>query len=287
MTGAFICGCVRNCEKYIDSVFNAIKQIESVFSETRIIIAYDESSDKSLLKLAQYKHLRGDKMDVLINRQPLSPYRTQNIANARNSILAKMREDETQFPIFIMMDFDDVCAAPLDLEVLKRALTRESEWDSISFNRPGYYDIWAVSLKPFVYSAWGWTEPREVVRIMRNYIMDKLDKLNQTELLECSSAFNGFALYKSSVFLGCSYDWRRPLEYISVEDIEKNREALVKHSRLAEESRGIITRYPLDKSVEEPDCEHRSFHMSAISRFGARIRISPEILFSHEILGHA
>ena len=280
MDKVIICGCVRNCEKYIDSVFNTITQIESVFSETRIIIAYDESTDKSLVKLVKYKREYGPRMEVLINRHPLSPYRTQNIANARNSILDKIREtDDSQFPVFIMMDFDDVCAAPLDINVLKRALNRKSEWDSISFNRPGYYDIWAVSLKPFVYSAWGWTEPREVVKIMREYVVDKLDKLDPNELLECSSAFNGFAIYKTSVFLKCSYDWRRPLEYMTLEDIEQNREALKSSSR--------SIRYPLDKFVEEPDCEHRSFHMSAIHRFGARIRISPEILFGHEILGHA
>jgi glycosyltransferase involved in cell wall biosynthesis len=281
MDKVIICGCVRNCEKYIDRVFATITQIETLFSETRIIIAYDESTDKSLLKLSQHKRLRGNKMDVLINRNPLYPYRTQNIANARNSILQKMREVDGngQFPVFIMMDFDDVCAAPLDLAVLKRALNRESEWDSISFNRPGYYDIWAVSLKPFIYSSWGWTEPREVVKIMREYIVDKLAKLDPGQLLECSSAFNGFAIYKSSVFLKCGYDWRRPLEYMTLEDVEKNREALGSSSR--------SIRYPLDKSVEEPDCEHRSFHMSALHRFGARIRISPEILFSHEILGHA
>jgi hypothetical protein len=279
MNKAFICGCVRNCEKYIDAVFDVINQIDSLFSETRIIIAYDESPDKSLLKLIQHKRLRRDKMDVLINRAPLSPYRTQNIANARNSILAKMREVnvENEYPIFIMMDFDDVCAAPLDLEVLKRALNRESEWDSISFNRPGYYDVWAVSLKPFIYSAWGWTDPHEVVKIMRKYIVEKLKNLNPDEWLECLSAFNGFALYKSAVFLKCDYDWKRPLEYMRLEDIKQNREAL-----------GFKNiRYPLDKSVEKPDCEHRSFHMSAIHRFGARIRISPEILFCHEILGHA
>ena len=218
-------------------------------------------------------------MDVLINREPLTPYRTQNIANARNSILQKMREVDGngQFPVFIMMDFDDVCAAPLDINVLKRALNSESEWDSISFNRPFYYDIWAVSVKPFIYSAWGWDEPREVVKIMREYIVKKLNNLKEGELLECSSAFNGFALYKSALFLKCEYDWRRPLKYMTAQDIKKNRRVIGSRNKLS----------PLNESAEESDCEHRSFHMSAIHRFGARIRISPEILFNHEILGHA
>ena len=280
MTKAFICGCVRNCEEHIDAVFSTIQQIETLFSDTHIIVAYDQSHDKTLLKLTQYKRLRGEKMDVLINRNPLSLRRTENIANARNAILERMRGlfryDDT-WPIFIMMDFDDVCAGPPNLDVLRRVLQRESEWDSISFNRPGYYDIWALSLSPFLYSAWGWDGAREVVRIMREHLLKILGQRKPEDWLACRSAFNGFALYKTSVFLTCRYDWRRPIEHISVSDFELNRAALGFRA----------TRSPIRTQTDEPDCEHRSFHMSAISRFGAKIWISPECLFMHPILGHA
>ena len=244
----------------------------------RVIVAYDQSSDKTLYKLAQQKKIYGSRMDILINKQPLLQIRTNNISNARNSILDRMREIGGQdYPVFIMMDFDDVCAQPPDVEVLKRVLARESEWDSISFNRPGYYDVWAVSIKPFVYSAWGWETPRNVVKIMREYIVSQLESRSKEDWLECLSAFNGFALYKTELFLKCRYDWLRPLEYISVEEFEENRKAL----------QFLGTRYPFDASYLEPDCEHRGFHMSAVRKFGARIWISPEVVFRHRILGHA
>lgn len=281
----FICGCVRNCEPHIDGVFDTINRIRTVFNDIHIIVAYDQSNDKSLLKLSQHKRIYGDKMDVLINRNPLSLRRTENIANARNAILDRMRvlreleggDECPDWRIFIMMDFDDVCSAPPNLDVLTRTLNREAEWDSVSFNRPGYYDVWAVSLRPFVYSAWGWDDPREVVNIMRNYVVEKLNGLKPDEWLKCESAFNGFALYKTSIFLKCRYNWRRPLEFISVADLNANREAV--GFRRA--------RSPLDKQTDEPDCEHRWFHMSAIRQYGARIWISPEFLFSHAIYGHA
>jgi hypothetical protein len=280
MTKAFICGCVRNCEEHIDAVFSTIQQIETLFSDTHVIVAYDQSHDKTLLKLTQYKRLRGEKMDVLINRNPLSIRRTENIANARNAILERIRglfKYDDEWPIFIMMDFDDVCDGPPNLDVLRRVLQRESEWDSISFNRPGYYDIWALSLSPFLYSAWGWDGPREVVRIMREHLLKILGQRKPEDWLACRSAFNGFALYKTSLFLTCRYDWRRPIEHISVSDFELNRSALGFRA----------TRSPIRTQTDEPDCEHRSFHMSAISRFGAKIWISPECLFMHPILGHA
>jgi glycosyltransferase involved in cell wall biosynthesis len=250
-------------------VFDAIDKITSLFEDFHIIVAYDASTDKTLLKLAYLKRKYGSKMDVIVNKGALSRIRTQNIANARNALLAKMRELNYGWPMFIMMDMDDVCDGPLDLEVLKRALDRESEWDSVSFNRPGYYDIWALSIKPFLYSVWGWSDPKNAVLIMREFVVSKLSALKKDEWLRCESAFNGFALYKTDVFLKCVYDWRRPVERISEEDFRENREALGNRNTLS----------PFNRQTDEPDCEHRPFHMSS----GGRIWISPECLFTHHV----
>ena len=89
----------------------------------------------------------GDKLHILINREPLTSYRTKNISNARNMYLDKMRElvnTGYDAKYFIAIDMDNVCSGQMDLDVFKRAMGREDQWDSVSFNRHGYYDIWAL-----------------------------------------------------------------------------------------------------------------------------------------------
>jgi hypothetical protein len=272
----FICGTTRNCEKYLDGTFRTIQQLQSLFADTHIIIAYDNSMDKTLLKLAHYKHKYGDKMDILINRQPLSTRRTENIANARNSLIRRMREVGGHYSYFIMMDMDNVCDVEPNLDVIRHAFQLSNDWDAISFNRPNYYDIWALSISPYIYSCWGWKNPIQVVDITRKHIIEKLRGLKSEELLECQSAFNGFGIYKTDPFLKCTYNWRMPKQYMSAADLQENFKILGSRESLS----------PLDKQTDEPDCEHRSFHMEAIANYGARIRISPECVFPTAVGGH-
>ena len=275
-TSVFICGAARNCEQHLDGAFQTIQQLQSMFADTHIIIAYDDSKDKTLLKLAQQKHKYGDKMDILINRDPLSSRRTENIANARNSMLRRMREVGGRFEYFIVMDMDNACDTAPDLGVIRRAFQSSNNWDAISFNRPDYYDIWALSISPYIYSCWGWKNPVQVVNITRKYIIEKLRGLKPDELLECQSAFNGFGIYKTDPFLKCTYNWRMPKQYMSDDDLHTNLKTLGFRESLS----------PLNAQTDEPDCEHRSFHMEAIANYGARIRISPECVFQTAVGGH-
>jgi hypothetical protein len=266
----FICGTVRNCEPHLDAVFENIRSIATLFADARIIIAYDESSDKSLLKLSQYKREYGDKMEILLNRRDLSHIRTENISNARNKLIERMRElSSEERPYFIMMDMDDVCSSRLNLDVLRRAFQCETQWDTISFNRENYYDIWALSIAPYIYSCWGWHGGQSIVDETRKYIIDKLANVPRGELFECRSAFNGFAIYKTDPFLKCAYDWLMPKQYMSFEELQAN--------HIAVNYRYTITN--LYEQTDEPDCEHRAFHMEASAKYGARIMISPECLF--------
>jgi hypothetical protein len=268
----FICGTSRNCEQYIEAVFVNINQIADLFADVRIIVSFDKSEDKTLLKLTQQKTKWGDKLHILINREPLTSYRTKNISNARNMYLNKMRELANKgydAKYFIAVDMDNVCSSEMDLDVFKRAMGREDQWDSVSFNRRGYYDIWALSIDEYVYSCWGWLKPWEVVDHVREYIINKLSKIPADGFAECRSAFNGFAIYKAAMFLDCHYDWRMPKQYMTLNELKKQQRILWNVGSVS----------PLEIQTDEPDCEHRAFHMMAIDKHGARIRISPEILF--------
>ena len=273
----FLCGTVRNCGPHLDSVFCNIKSLVALFSDFRVIVAYDESHDDSMFKLTRFKEELGEKMDIIVNRSRLSSIRTENISNARNLILKTIREKIAadccieEWKYFVMMDMDDVCSSCMDLNVFMRALKNSDAWDSVSFNRNGYYDLWALSITPFVYSCWGWERPREVVEIMRSYIIQKLDEIPANTYLACRSAFNGFAVYKTKKFIDCVYDWKIPQQYMGTDELEENRKILGNRQSYS----------PLHVQTNEPDCEHRSFHMMAHAKNSARIMISPEKIFQN------
>ena len=179
-SNVFICGTVRNCELHLENVFKNIQRITELFVDFRIIIAYDKGdhADKSLLKLANQKSIYGEKLDIVINTDPLYHARTMNISKARNACLNKMREyiqNGFSAEYFIVLDMDNVCSGNMNMDVLRRAMEKTDEWDSISFHRDGYYDLWALSIDSFIYSCWGWSNAWTAVEIMRSYIINKLD----------------------------------------------------------------------------------------------------------------
>jgi hypothetical protein len=90
------------------------------------------------------------------------------------------------------------------------------------------------------------------------------------KLLKCLSSFNGFSIYRTPKFLDTYYDGRvrtdiMPKEFIKI------------HSDIAK-SKIIYENYDYANGKFE-DCEHRSFHAQAVLKSGARIRISPLVLF--------
>jgi len=149
-------------------------------------------------------------------------------------------------------------------------LERKDEWDSISFDREaGYYDDWALSLEPLLYS-FDHYEPREpVVQKMRenkNKILQHYKENSPNELIHVYSAFNGFALYKSEIFLRCSYSADIDVQLFP-------RDSIMIQCMILEQN--IIP-------IFYADCEHRKFHLEAIKKYDARIRVSLLSLFSIE-----
>ena len=261
-----ICGTVRNCEKYLDQIFKNMEKIGSLFDEYVIILYYDPSDDNTLQKIQDYK-LINDRVVVYKNKEDLSPYRTHRIAKGRNICLKYMKARHADTNMFIMMDCDDVCSADIKLEVLQKYLHRD-DWDSLSFNKPNYYDLWALSIRPYIFSFVHFNpEPRAE---MTNYITQKLKDVPKDGLLECHSAFNGFAIYKMNKFANCKYSGNIRLDLIPPEYIEEN--IKINNSPIVYHPKRWL-------DIQNEDCEHRSFHMDAIKKNDAKIRISPEILF--------
>jgi glycosyltransferase involved in cell wall biosynthesis len=264
MNTCCICGAVKDCAQYLEIVLANMEQIGSVFDEYVIILCYDNSTDNTLKILTDYVN-KNSRFRLLINTIPAEGGRTHKIANARNHCLKHIRNYFSEYKYFIMMDCDDVCASPVNLDVLKNNLKR-TDWDGLSFNSSQpYYDLWALSMKHLVYSCWHFSQPN-AHQIYKDAIQHLFSVCPPGELISVYSAFNGFAIYRTHKFIDSCYDGQSRLDLIPPFLMEENK-------RVCGE---IIPYY---WGGPDQDCEHRSFHLRAIFNNDAIVAISPEILF--------
>jgi len=254
-----ICGAVKNCGPYLEKVFENIEKIGALFDDYRIVLYYDTSEDNTLDILKRYRQ-KNIKLEFYVNKNPVSNKRTIRIANARNFCIQTVYNRYPNYPFFIMMDFDDVCSNTIKIENLNKYLNRD-DWDALSFNKNGYYDIWALSISPFFLSCHHFGD--KCTATMQTYITNLLNNTPSGQLLQCASAFNGFSIYKTNKFINCYYDGNFKLKLFPPKKIKKNID---------------VVKSPLKLGLEE-DCEHKAFHIEAINKNNARIRISSDILF--------
>ena len=266
-----ICGPVRNCEPYLDKVLSNIEKLGSIFEDYQIIIFYDKSNDNSLNKLKKYQ-AKNPRLKLYVNKTFVSKYRTHRLAYARNFCLNFIRNNKELYPFFIMMDFDDVNSKEVNINTLGKYLKRE-DWDGLSFNTsPLYYDIWALSIKPYYFSYLHFKQSNTFNHdTLKKYIDSLLKRVPNGGLLKCLSAFNGFSIYRTSKFLNTYYDGRIRKDLLSKNLLDE--QAKVTNSKLIYKDYGTVNGH-------YEDCEHRSFHLQAIRNSGARIMISPEIIFN-------
>lgn len=264
------CGPVKNCGPYLLKVFDNIEKMASLFEDYSIIIYYDSSDDNTLEILREYQ-IKNPKLLFYVNSKALSRYRTHNIAMGRNFCLKYIRQNIQKFPFFIMMDFDDVNCKEVNIEPLRRSLLR-NDWDGLSFNTsPYYYDIWALSIHPYYFSYNHFNDSYNYSIKIKDYIMNILRTLKPGQLLPCTSSFNGFSIYRTNKFLNTYYDGRIRNDLFTKKQIET-------HARAQKSKKMIYVNYGNVNGFHE-DCEHRAFHKMAIQNSGARILISPEIIF--------
>lgn len=273
----YICGTLNNCTVFLDKVFSNIDKIIGLFNDYKIIIAYDNMNEKSVDKLEKKKSKYNMEMIHVLENEDIFhiDMRSQRISNARNEYLKYIRnEKKDDFEYIIVMDMDDVCSGKIDIDAITYHLNHDSLWDAISFNKPHYYDIWALSIEPYLLSCWHFPYGKEIVHTMENYVSEKLHTLDKYDLLECQSAFNGFAIYKKSKFIDCQYNWRikNIHSYVNDDQVTKNEQALGKPFSMNTSYHSNV--HPMT------DCEHRQFHMEAIRKHNAKIRISPMYLFT-------
>jgi hypothetical protein len=272
-----ICGPVKNCGPYLKKVLENMEKIGSIFDDYIILLYYDTSSDNTLNILKEYQQ-QNPKMLFYVNKNRVSKFRTHNIANARNCCLQYIRDNKETYPYFIMMDCDDVNCKEVNVDILKKYIHR-SDWDGLSFNTtPKYYDIWGLSIYPFCFSYNHFENNVKYYTIMQTYIDSLLQKAKkQNKLVECISSFNGFSLYRTSKFLNTYYDGRVRMDIIPKVNMDA-------HKNITKSNLVFIQYFKPDGNINVDgnyeDCEHRAFHIQARQNSGAKIMISPDVLFS-------
>lgn len=268
------CVCVYNNEQGLPAVLGNIMKLRTLFSESRVIAAYSSSTDASLSILHAYgveviivpPYQEQPQLSFLPKKTavPTIANRTARIANARNCLLQRIRRSYSDYEFFVMIDANNYsCVGEVNLDSVSSVLQRD-DWDSISFDREaGYYDTWALSYEPYIYSFLHFPDTERVVADMRKHfnhlLMDYITN-RPNELIPVYSSFNGFAIYRTSKFLNCSYS-----DVIHTELFPDMREQLRIHGPPIHMLTG--------------DCEHRKFHFEAIRKNGARIRISTQSVF--------
>jgi hypothetical protein len=268
-----ICGTVRNVGNHIDKVYANMIKISNLFNDYEIILYYDKSDDNTLDKLTYYNKIN-PKFTFYENKNPLHELRTHRLAIGRNYLIQEINVRKDKYPLFIMMDCDDVCDGDINVNLLRNSLERMSEWDSLSFwgnnnnKKNTYYDVWALSIRPYVLPFNYFNNIVSILSKRREYLNALNKRARQLNLyIPCYSAFCGFAIYKTEKFVNCTYSGDNKLTYIPRSLVAKN--VKVEPDMISETS---ILNY-------NEDCEHRSFHQQARINSGARIRISNEIIF--------
>lgn len=266
-----ICLSVYNNEFGLPYCIKNINTISDVFDKLNVIIFYDNSTDKSLSILNDFKNTSSFDVDIIINTKTKSNSRTENIAYARNSLLDYIKSKYLEYEYFIMMDTNEYsCIGDINKDLLMDIIHNpvKYDYDALSFDREaGYYDTWALSFDPFVYSFFHITNWRVVVDKMRkhfNMLLMYYKNNKPDELIPVYSAFNGFCIYKIKSFYNCSYSSDIDISLFPEDVLKKQMDTL---------NEKIIMSF-------KNDCEHRKFHLEAIRKNDAKIRICTKSMFA-------
>ena len=227
MTSVIICLPILNVQKYLMSVLENVIIISKLFEKIIIIFGYDHSIDLSLEIIQNFKKTQESEnfhIEILINNNPMEKYRTHNLENIRNIMISCIYDKYSDYDYFIMMDTDDVCSKKINIEILRKHLLNNDKWDSLSFNRLDYYDIWALQYYPFIFHCRGFSQSNYyVIKYMKHDITNILKIKNTDDYFSVYSAFNGLAIYKLKKFINCKYDGKTQKYFCNYEQGSKTK----------------------------------------------------------------
>jgi hypothetical protein len=281
-----VCLCVYKNEKGLPACLKNIEAIRHIFHRMVINVVYDISEDKSYQILEDFKKHSEDNSIPLNQRIPMNIIintatkninsKSVNIATCRNMLLDIIRNRYSEYDYFIMMDTNEYsCIGKINVQLMHDIIHPEdpqndnsmSKYDAITFDREaGYYDWWALSFDPYIYSFYHIVDSFKVADQMKKMFTDILQHYRihrPNDVIPVYSAFNGFGIYKTSKFLNSSYSSDIRLDLFPKHIIHK----LI-----------YITKSNIHNHYKD-DCEHRKFHLEAIQKNNAKIGVSTKYMF--------
>lgn len=249
----------------LDKVIANIEKIGGIFSEYRVLFFYDGTKNTTLDTLLTNMN-RNERIDLLINVKYKSKReKTHNMANARNKLIEHAFSSKPEY--IIMMDCDHNTALPIDLDVLEKHLVRK-DWDGITFRlKNKQVDLDTLSLDNAMMSMWNFEQPN-AEKIYKQEIENRILNVGTGGLVRVFSAFNSLAIYRTKKFSESRYDGRPRKDYIPLFFVKRN-----------EETAGKMREQVNSFGDEDQDSEHRAFHLHAVMKHNARMRLSTEYLF--------
>ena len=260
-----ICGCTKNSGDYILNRLVKLSQLGKKFSQYKIIIYENDSSDNTVERFKTFKKhcskFQYISENGIANKFSGIHSRVQIITHGRNTLLNIVEKQYGDYDLLIMIDLDDVMK-DFDSQNLVEIFSKYNieHWDGLTANCEGsYYDIWALRIPPHIWKdelhgkIWDkplnhdcWNEIVDDIPVrtcIKNY---QRPIPVHMPLIETESSFNGLGIYKISKIKGYRYD-------------AFNRDK--------------------DNNIIFGQCEHVSFHRK-LRQTGGRIFICPLIQMS-------
>lgn len=228
-------GCARSCESTIRESIAVISKIGSLFSEYKIIVAENNSSDNTRKILEDICQTYPIELFAFDNLDAVMPYRTQRLSFCRNKLLDAAIN--SQYDYICVADLDGVFSESLQLSSFLSNWEFEECWDAcFPINEGIYYDLWALrhpELMPEDFS----------IRMNRaDYVLDQLNIMNvfvnplqniKFDLikgwLEVDSAFGGMGIYKAHSLTNARY-WGLDNRVETCEHVELHRKMKANNS---------------------------------------------------------
>jgi len=283
-----VCFCVYNNEVGLPYCLKNLEAIRHIFHRMVINVVYDSSEDDSYQILMDFNNKNKNK--TMIEKIPVNIVtntakikinsKSENIARCRNMLLDMVRKSYSHYDYFIMMDTNEYsCIGQINVQLMYNIVhpeenqpeTHISNYDAITFDREaGYYDWWALSFDPFIYSFYHINNSFKVNAQMSKMFTDILHHYRihcPDEVIPVYSAFNGFGIYKTKKFLNSSYSSDIQMDLFPKDVI---------HRLIYVTQSSIYSHF-------KDDCEHRKFHLEAIRKNNAKIGVSTKYMFfKHE-----
>ena len=198
-----IVGCARNIESHLQNTKKKLEMIKSLFRSSKIIIYENDSTDKTLDILTEWKN---ENFIQLITEKNVPGIRTERLAYARNVLYKETMKNN--YDLLIIIDLDNVITN-LTPDSIRSCFNKEfvEDWAMVGANQTvNYYDLFALR----TFDDWmpfDWLKCRDIEGKSHQYCLDNRFKtISQNEKpIQVLSCFGGTAIYKRKYLDNCDY----------------------------------------------------------------------------------